>query len=32
MTNTILHAAAEIFFVSAFIFAVWAIHATIKGK
>ena len=30
--NTLLHVAAEIFFVSAFIFAVWAIHATIKGK
>jgi hypothetical protein len=30
--NTILHAAAEIFFVSVFIFAIWAIHATIKGK
>jgi hypothetical protein len=32
MTNTILHAAAEIFFISAGIFAVWAIHATLKGK
>jgi len=30
--NTLLHAAAEIFFVSAFIFAVWAIHATVKGR
>ena len=30
--NTILHAAAEIFFVSVLIFSVWAIHATIKGK
>jgi hypothetical protein len=32
MTNTLLHIAAEIFFVSAGIFAVWAIHTTIKGK
>ena len=30
--NTILHAAAEIIFVSVLIFAVWAIHATVKGK
>lgn len=30
--NTLLHVAAEIFFVSAGIFAVWAIHATLKGK
>jgi hypothetical protein len=30
--NTVLHAAAEIFFVSVLIFAVWAIHASIKGK
>lgn len=30
--NTILHAAAEIFFVSVLIFSVWAIHATVKGK
>jgi len=30
--NTILHATAEIFFISVFIFAVWAIHNTIKGK
>jgi hypothetical protein len=32
MTNTILHIAAEIFFISVGIFAIWAIHATIKGK
>jgi hypothetical protein len=32
MTNTILHIAAEIFFISAGIFAIWAIHATLKGK
>ena len=31
MTN-ILHVAAEIFFVSVGIFAIWAIHNTIKGK
>lgn len=30
--NTILHILAEAFFVSVLIFAVWAIHATIKGK
>ena len=30
--NTILHVAAEIFFVSVFIFAAWAIHATLRGK
>ena len=30
--NTLLHAAAEIFFVSVLIFAIWAIHATFKGK
>jgi hypothetical protein len=30
--NTILHVAAEIFFVSVFIFAVWAIHATLRGE
>jgi len=29
---TIIHAAAEIFFVSVGIFAIWAIHATIKEK
>ena len=32
MMATIIHALAEIFFVSAGIFAIWAIHATIKGK
>jgi hypothetical protein len=32
MINTILHVAAEIFFISAGIFAVWAIHATITEK
>lgn len=32
MTNTLLHAAAEIFFISVGIFAIWAIHATVKGK
>jgi len=32
MTNTLLHVAAEIFFVSVLIFAIWAIHATLKGK
>ena len=29
--NTILHAAAEIFFVSVLIFVIWTIHATFKG-
>jgi hypothetical protein len=28
--DTLLHIAAEIFFVSVGIFAIWAIHATIK--
>jgi len=32
MLNTIIHVAVEIFFVSVLIFAVWAIHATLKGK
>jgi hypothetical protein len=32
MDNTLLHTAAEIFFVSVLIFSVWAIHATIKEK
>ena len=32
MTGTVIHAAVEIFFVSVGIFAVWAIHATLKGK
>jgi hypothetical protein len=30
--NSILHAAAEIFFISVGIFAVWAIHETMKGR
>jgi hypothetical protein len=29
---TVIHVLAEIFFVSVGIFAIWAIHATIKGK
>jgi hypothetical protein len=32
MTSTIIHGMAEIFFVSVGIFAIWAIHATMKGK
>jgi len=32
MTNTILRIAAEIFFLSVFIFSIWAIHDTFKGK
>jgi hypothetical protein len=32
MLNTIIHAAAEIFFLSVGIFAIWAIHATLKGN
>jgi hypothetical protein len=32
MLNTVMHVAAEIFFLSAGIFAIWAIHHTIKGK
>jgi hypothetical protein len=32
MMATVIHALAEIFFVSVGIFAIWAIHATIKGK
>jgi hypothetical protein len=31
MLNTIIHVAAEIFFISVGIFAIWAIHKTIKG-
>jgi hypothetical protein len=31
-TSTLLHILAEIFFVSVGIFAIWAIHDTIKGK
>ena len=30
--NTLLHVAAEIFFVSVLIFAIWATHATLKGS
>jgi hypothetical protein len=30
--NTILHILAEIFFISVGIFAIWAIHNTLKGK
>jgi len=30
--NTLLHTAAEIFFLSVFIFTIWAIHDTFKGK
>jgi hypothetical protein len=30
--NTLLHAAAEIFFISVGIFAIWAIHETMKGR
>jgi hypothetical protein len=32
MMGTVIHALAEIFFVSAGIFAIWAIHATLKGR
>lgn len=32
MINTLLHVAAEILFTSAGIFAIWAIHNTLKGK
>jgi uncharacterized membrane protein len=32
MMGTIIHVLAEIFFISAGIFAIWAIHATLKGK
>jgi hypothetical protein len=32
MLNNVMHVAAEIFFVSAGIFAIWAIHDTMKGK
>ena len=32
MLNTVMHVTAEIFFVSAGIFAIWAIHDTMKGK
>lgn len=30
--DTLLHVAVEIFFVSVLIFAIWAIHATLKEK
>jgi len=30
--TSLLHTAAEIFFVATLIFAVWVIHTTIKGK
>jgi hypothetical protein len=32
MLNTVMHVAAEILFLSVGIFAIWAIHATVKGK
>jgi hypothetical protein len=32
MTNLILHALAEILIISAGIFAIWAIHETIKER
>jgi hypothetical protein len=32
MMGTVIHILAEIFFVSVLIFAIWAIHATLKGK
>ena len=32
MLNSFLHVLAEAFFLSAGIFAIWAIHATLKGK
>jgi hypothetical protein len=32
MLNTVMHVTAEIFFLSVGIFAIWAIHHTIKGK
>ena len=32
MTGTVIHVLAEIFFVSVGIFAIWAIHETVKGK
>lgn len=32
MTGTVMHVIAEIFFVSVGIFAVWAIHASLKGS
>jgi hypothetical protein len=32
MMANIIHALAEVFFISVGIFAIWAIHATMKGK
>lgn len=32
MMGSFLHAAAEIFFISVGIFAIWAIHNTLKGR
>jgi hypothetical protein len=30
--NTLLHTAVEVFFVATLIFAVWAIHATLRER
>lgn len=32
MMGTVIHILAEIFFISVGIFAIWAIHASIKGN
>ena len=32
MMGTVIHILAEIFFISVGIFAIWAIHETVKGK
>jgi len=32
MLNTVMHVAVEVLFMSVGIFAIWAIHTTIKGK
>ena len=32
MMGTVIHAAVEILFISVGIFAIWAIHATLKGN
>ena len=32
MMGTVIHVLAEILFVSVGIFAIWAIHETLKGK
>jgi hypothetical protein len=32
MMGTVIHILAEIFFISVGIFAIWAIHASIKGS